>query len=152
VYWKSPARSSTTVQKFFTINEKDDLMKRFSTFILTVALSATSLVFAENSGMKDMPMDSKSHSGMAGMTMGEKGKAAGQKGEVHTTTAVVKKVDQEKGKVTLAHEPIPSLNWPAMTMGFAVKEKKLLDQLGEGQKVQVELTKRGKDYVIVDVK
>lgn len=127
-------------------------MKRFSTFILTIALSTTSLAFAENSGMKDMPMDSKSHSGMAGMNMGEKGKAAAQEGEVHTTKGVVKKVDQEKGKVTLSHEPIKSLNWPAMTMGFSVKEKKLFDQLAEGQKVQVELMKQGKDYVIVDVK
>ena len=127
-------------------------MKRFTTFILSIALSTVSLAYAENSGMKDMPMDSKSHSGMAGANMGAKGKAANQDEQTHTTTAVVKKADPEKGKVTLSHGPIPSLSWPAMTMGFSVKEKKLFDQLVVGNKVEVELVQQGKDYVIVDVK
>ena len=47
----------------------------------------------------------------------------------HQTTAVVKAVDATNDKVTLAHEPVEGLNWPAMTMGFSVKNKTLFDKL-----------------------
>src|SRR5690606_8305810 len=37
-------------------------------------------------------------------------------------SGVVKSVDKTKGAVTLAHEPIAALNWPAMTMAFKVMD------------------------------
>jgi Cu(I)/Ag(I) efflux system protein CusF len=120
-------------------------MKRSTTLILSIALSASSLAFA-----KDIAADSKPHGGMSDMSA--KAQNADQKEKTHTTTAVVKKADPEKGKVTLSHEPIPSLNWPAMTMSFSVKEKKLFDQLVVGNKVEVELIQQGKDYIVVAVK
>lgn len=43
-----------------------------------------------------------------------------------------------------------SLNWPAMTMGFAVKDKALLDKLAMGKKV--EFVKEGKGYTVTGVK
>jgi Cu(I)/Ag(I) efflux system periplasmic protein CusF len=43
----------------------------------------------------------------------------------HKAIAVVKGVDAANGKVTLAHEPIESLKWPAMTMSFVLKGKSL---------------------------
>ena len=39
-----------------------------------------------------------------------------------------------RGKVTLKHERIDSLNWPGMTMAFAVKDKALLDKVEKGSK------------------
>ena len=39
-----------------------------------------------------------------------------------------------------------------MTMGFAVKDKTLLDKLTVGNKVHVDLRKEGKDYVITAVR
>jgi Cu(I)/Ag(I) efflux system protein CusF len=65
---------------------------------------------------------------------------------------VVKKVDAKTGTVTLAHDPVKSLNWSAMTMGFMVKDKMLLDKLAVGKKVEIEFVQRGKDYVITSVK
>lgn len=120
-------------------------MKLSTTLVLSMALSAASLAFA-----KDMGADAKPHGSMAGMDA--KAQSTDQKEKVHTTTAVVKKADPEKGKVTLSHGPIPSLNWSAMTMGFLVKEKKLFDQLTVGEKVEVDLIQQGKDYVIVAVR
>jgi len=74
------------------------------------------------------------------------------KAMTHKALAVVKAVDIDNGKVTLAHEPIKSLQWPAMTMGFAVKDKMLFDKLAVGKKVNVEIIKQDADYVVTAVK
>jgi Cu/Ag efflux protein CusF len=39
---------------------------------------------------------------------------------MHQGTGVVKAM--KNGKVQIAHDPIPSLSWPSMTMWFAVKD------------------------------
>ena len=90
---------------------------------------------------------------MKGMEMKDMGKkpAAGAQA-AHKATGVVKKVDAKAGTVTLAHDPVKSLSWPAMTMGFQVKDKTLLNKLAIDKKVEVEFMQRGKDYVITSVK
>lgn len=75
-------------------------------------------------------------------------KAAAQ----HKAVGVVKKMDRQASTVTLAHEPVKTLNWPAMTMAFQVHDKAMLDKLGEGRKVEFEFEQRGKDHVITNVK
>jgi Cu(I)/Ag(I) efflux system protein CusF len=70
----------------------------------------------------------------------------------HQATGTVRKVDPDKGVVTLAHDPVKSLKWPAMTMGFTVKDKTLLDKLQPGKKVEFQFVQQGKDYVITGVK
>ena len=67
-------------------------------------------------------------------------------------TARSTKVDGTTGVVTLAHDPIKSLNWPAMTMSFKVKDKMLLDKLGVGKTVDFEFAQADTDYVITGVK
>ena len=79
-------------------------------------------------------------------------KSAGKVGITHKATGVVKRVDRDKGAVTLAHDPVASLKWPAMTMSFLVKDKAMLDKLPEGRKVEFEFVQQGKDYVITGVK
>jgi len=54
--------------------------------------------------------------------------------------------------VTLAHGPVPSLKWPAMTMGFGVKDKALLGKLAPEKKIEFEFVQQGRDYVITSVK
>jgi Cu/Ag efflux protein CusF len=65
---------------------------------------------------------------------------------------VVESVDQAKGIVTLSHEPIASLNWPAMTMDFAVEDKALFKKLLAGKKVKFQFVKQGNRYVVKGVK
>lgn len=62
---------------------------------------------------------------------------------------VVKKVDAAAGVVKLAHEPIPAIKWPAMTMDIRVRDAKLLTGIKPEQKVDFGLVK-GADgqYVI----
>jgi len=70
----------------------------------------------------------------------------------HEVIGTVKKVDAKAGVVTLAHEPVKSMNWPAMTMDFKVKDKMLLDKLSIGKKVSFEFVQENKDYVITGMK
>ncbi|HET7595595.1 MAG TPA: copper-binding protein [Burkholderiales bacterium] len=80
--------------------------------------------------------------------------AAAQPGTIapHRATGVVKSVDRQQGKVTLAHGPVASLQWPAMTMAFAVQDRALLDKLSAERKVEFEFVQQGKQYVITRVK
>ena len=71
----------------------------------------------------------------------------------HPGTGVVKKVDAAKGTVTLAHDPIKSLKWPAMTMDFRVRDKASLATLKPDQKIEFELIEENKgSYVISRIK
>lgn len=58
--------------------------------------------------------------------------------QVAMTAAVVKKVDPAAGKLTLAHEALPS-GMQAMTMAFAVKDKAWLKQVKAGDRVRFAL-------------
>ena len=83
----------------------------------------------------------KDHSGHSSAPAKSEAKA-------HKGTGVVKSLDADKGTVMLAHDPIPSLRWPSMTMKFIAREKKLLDKLAPGTKVEFEFLVEGKEYVL----
>jgi Cu/Ag efflux protein CusF len=55
--------------------------------------------------------------------------------------AEVRKVDKEQGKITLKHGEIKSLDMPAMTMVFKVKDAALLDKLAQGDKIKFQAEK-----------
>ena len=110
-------------------------MNRFAIAVI-VLVAATPVTFAQ--GMKDMDMKS----------MPMKSDAA----RTHRTTGVVKSVDTKNNTVTLAHEPVASLKWPAMTMTFKAADPKLVEGLTVGKKVEVEFAQRDKDYVITSLK
>lgn len=142
-------------------------MKRAAEFVLLATVTVSGAAFAQSGDMKGMDMkgmdmtsmDMKSCMAMKGMDMKAcqgmmKNQASGtyKNGAVHQASAVVKAVDPANGTVTLAHKAVKSLNWPAMTMGFSVKDKTLLDKLTVGKKIDVEFTQQGSDYVITAVK
>src|SRR3546814_20501163 len=49
---------------------------------------------------------------------------------------VVKAIDTAKGAITLQHEAIAAIGWPAMTMPFTVASPDLLTLVKVGDKVQ----------------
>lgn len=57
-------------------------------------------------------------------------------------------VDEKSSEITLAHEPISALDWPAMTMDFKVRDVSQLAKLKLGDKVEFELKAQGEEYVI----
>lgn len=73
-------------------------------------------------------------------------------GQTHHAVGTVKSMDMDKGSVTISHGPVKTLNWPAMTMTFGVKDKGLLNQLAIGTKVGVDFVEEGSNYTIVKVK
>ncbi|BCK87003.1 hypothetical protein MIZ01_0773 [Sideroxyarcus emersonii] len=83
-----------------------------------------------------------------GMDMGGMSTSA----DANKGVGVVEAVDREKGTVTLSHEPIASLGWPAMTMDFAVGDKKLFSKLATGKKVEFQFVKQHNSYVVTGVK
>lgn len=142
-------------------------MKFTKTFSVLIVLASSHFAFAQSGtmkdldmqhcmdmkGMKDMKMSDmdmqKCHDMMKGMDHQQSAKDA--KTIVHHATAVVKSADAANGKVTLAHGPVKSLNWPSMTMTFAVKDKALFDKLMVDKKVDVDFVQQGKDYVVTGV-
>ena len=48
----------------------------------------------------------------------------------------IRKIDKENKKVTIKHSEIKSLDMPAMTMVFKVKDSAMLDKLSAGDKVK----------------
>ena len=79
---------------------------------------------------------SPSMSGMAGMQQGT------QPAEAHGV-GVVRAIDTAQGTITLQHQAIASLGWPAMTMTFKVASPGVLKGVKVGEKVQFTLHPAG---------
>lgn len=116
-------------------------MKRVMTVLAVLAVSAA--VHAQSGGMKGMDMKDMDKKGMD--------KKGGQ-GAVHDATGTVASVDEANGKVTINHDPITSLNWPAMNMTFSVKDKKMLAKAKSGEKIRFSFVQSGSDYTITQIK
>lgn len=141
-------------------------MKHRTMIVTMLAIATSGLGFAQTQsnqpamkvkscqdmkGMDMKSMDAKSCLDMMkGMNMQESNKGA--KSARHEAVGTVKSVNQAEGKVTLAHGPVKSLNWPAMTMAFTVTDKALFDKLSVGKKVDVEIMHQDGKYVITAVK
>jgi Cu(I)/Ag(I) efflux system protein CusF len=100
-------------------------VKRFAVLALGLALSLAAPLYAQPKKLED---------------------------QAHKGAGVVTNIDRAGGKVTLKHDPIKSLNWPTMTMVFAVKDKAMLEKLAKGKKVEFEFVQRNQQFVITSIK
>jgi Cu(I)/Ag(I) efflux system periplasmic protein CusF len=119
--------------------------------VIAITLAAAAVTAFAADGMKGMDMKGD----MKGMDMKDVSPTAtgkDSKSGKHVAKGTVKSVDAKAGTVTLDHDPVKSMNWPAMSMSFKVHDKALMDKLGQGKKVEVEFEQRGKDYVITSAK
>jgi Cu(I)/Ag(I) efflux system membrane fusion protein len=57
----------------------------------------------------------------------------------HKGRGKVKEMDAKAGRIELEHEPIPAMQWPAMSMGFIVEDKAQLAGLKKGDVVEFEV-------------
>ena len=89
--------------------------------------------------------------GMKMDNMGDMG-AAPQKAVTAQGIGVVKAVDADKGMVTLAHQPIKEMHWPAMTMSFKVADATQLKGIAAGQHVHFTLQGSGMNCVVTSIK
>jgi Cu(I)/Ag(I) efflux system protein CusF len=52
---------------------------------------------------------------------------------------VVRAIDARNNRITIAHEPIPALGWPSMTMAFPLHSADLLTGVAVGNRVNFTL-------------
>ena len=109
--------------------------------VFVAALTSTPLAHAQSDHMKSMDMSGQG-----------KEAAQTQKSSAHHAAGTVKSVDAGKGTVSIAHGPVSTLNWPAMTMTFKAQDRKQLEALRAGAKVEFDFEQRGKDYVITKIR
>ena len=67
------------------------------------------------------------------------------------TAGLVKKIDKDAGKISIAHEPIENLGMPKMTMVFRVTEPAMLDRVKEGDKVNFAADKIQGAYTVTRI-
>ena len=113
-------------------------MKIIAVVITVVALSACSKNEAPEQKKTEAPMKQMSK---------DPSKAKTAQGVGRITA-----IDTKENILTLDHEAIPAIKWPAMTMGFKVADPKLLNGLVVGQTVDFELKSEGETYTVVGVK
>lgn len=87
------------------------------------------------------------------MPMGQ-GQSGASQAQGSTGSGKVNKVDPSKHTINLSHAAMPAINWPAMTMDFAVLPGIDLSRIKPGQQVEFTLTPKpgSKDYQITQLK
>ena len=64
------------------------------------------------------------------------------------TEGEIRKVDKDAKKITIKHGPMPTLDMPAMTMVFQVKDPAILDKVKAGDKVKFQAEKLGGAFTV----
>lgn len=105
----------------------------------TEASAASSAAPAETPDMSPM-------ANMSGMAMDMD--AGAKKG---TGVGVITAIDKTANTVTIKHDAIPAVDWPAMTMAFKATPPALLDGLKVGEKVKFYVSVKGSDAEVTAV-
>lgn len=66
-------------------------------------------------------------------------------------SGVIKQIDPQANRIVIDHQPIASLDWPQMTMGFKLADPTLLQGLEVGQTVRFELQAEGMNATITAI-
>jgi Cu(I)/Ag(I) efflux system periplasmic protein CusF len=115
-------------------------MKNSLLTALAAAVAATSLVaHAATPGHDAAHHEAKPASSVAPATR-------------HHAVGVVRSVDAAAGTVMIAHEPIASLGWPAMSMAFQVRDQRLLAKLRAGNAVEFDFEQTSGGYLVTAIK
>jgi Cu(I)/Ag(I) efflux system periplasmic protein CusF len=65
---------------------------------------------------------------------------------------VVREVKADAGKLTIAHGPMPTLNWPAMVMDFDLADPALAKKVKVGDQIRFKLRQvSAVEYILVDI-
>jgi Cu/Ag efflux protein CusF len=67
------------------------------------------------------------------------------------TDGEVRKIDRDKGRITLKHGEIKNLDMPPMTMVFQVRDRRSLDGLAVGDKVRFAVDKVDGQYTVTTI-
>ncbi|STE53078.1 Cation efflux system protein CusF precursor [Edwardsiella tarda] len=70
--------------------------------------------------------------------------------QVISATGIVKDIDFQNKKITIAHDAIPSIGWPAMTMRFTSQDDGIT-ALKPGNKVNFSFIQQGNLSLLQDI-
>jgi Cu/Ag efflux protein CusF len=68
-----------------------------------------------------------------------------------TSTGTVTEVDPAAGTITINHEAIPAISWPAMTMQFTAENPAILQGVAAGDSVRFEVKSASETSVVTSV-
>ncbi|OAT26797.1 CusF family cation efflux system protein [Buttiauxella ferragutiae ATCC 51602] len=73
--------------------------------------------------------------------------------QVITAKGIIKDIDVENKKITIAHEAIPAVSWPAMTMRFTFSELDAnIKSLNAGDNVNFSFIQQGNISLLQEIK
>jgi Cu(I)/Ag(I) efflux system membrane fusion protein len=70
--------------------------------------------------------------------------------QLHKAQGTVEAIDAGEGSVEINHGPIASLQWPAMTMEFKVRDKAMLAGVKKGQAVEIDIAQRAAGEFVIE--
>jgi Cu/Ag efflux protein CusF len=108
----------------------------------TLTLPISEALAQGGTGMSDM----KKMSPMTDSKLSDTKKATAA-----SATGTITALNAASHKVTFDHGPIPAINWPAMTMEFAVAPSVDLAKLKMGEKVNFTLSGSGGTYTVQSI-
>jgi Cu(I)/Ag(I) efflux system periplasmic protein CusF len=108
-------------------------MSRRSVFLATALLAAAPAFAQTSHSAHEHKSDAKPAAQADAMSVGE-----------------IRKVDKDAGKVTIKHGPLASLDMPAMTMVFRVKDLAMLDNLKAGDNIRFRAEKIDGNYTVTE--
>lgn len=86
----------------------------------------------------------------AGMAMHEQPAAA--QAQSIRGKGVIKAIDMDNKKITIAHEAIPAVNWPPMTMRFTITPQTQLNNVKDGDSVDFTFVQQGNLSLLQDIR
>lgn len=111
-----------------------------------IAVASTLVALSLPALAEDMPGMKRDDMPMEGMQ-----KQEAKQAPIARTKGTIKAIDSGKNTVTLAHEAVPALQWPAMTMAFGATPEQLAG-LRVGDRVEFEFRAEGMKAMIVSIK
>ena len=70
-------------------------------------------------------------------------------GQTHTAKGTITQIDASKNQVTVEHEAVASLDWPAMTMTFEVRDATQLQALEQGDSISFDFEQAGENRYVI---
>jgi len=113
--------------------------------VLASALIGTALILPVSGALAQMS-DMKKMPGMNDSKMSDT-----KKTKTADATGTITALNAANQKITFDHGPIPAIDWPAMTMEFAVAPSVDLAKLKTGDKVKFTLSGSGNTYTVQSI-
>jgi Cu(I)/Ag(I) efflux system membrane fusion protein len=97
--------------------------------------------------------ESNLRAALGGMSAAPKPNGEAKGAVTHRADGTIDAIDAQSGTVTISHQPVASLKWPAMTMDFALANASLVSGVKPGTPISFEFVERKPgEWVITSVK